>query len=72
MVSFMTLGGWTPLGEPQAGDRRAIPRRVPEPFSPQRVVDAEVILLAHMIGDWSSVKNQPIRYASIDGMNLMR
>ncbi len=32
--------------------------------------DAEVILLAHMIGDGSCVKRQPIRYASIDEANL--
>jgi hypothetical protein len=33
--------------------------------------DSEVILLAHMIGDGSCVKRQPIRYASIDEANLM-
>ncbi len=32
--------------------------------------DPEVILLAHMIGDGSCVKRQPIRYASIDEENL--
>ena len=32
--------------------------------------DAQVIMLAHMIGDGSCVKNQPIRYASIDEANL--
>ncbi|WP_442790356.1 hypothetical protein [Nocardia sp. CDC153] len=31
---------------------------------------AEVIMLAHMIGDGSFVKRQPIRYASIDEDNL--
>ena len=30
----------------------------------------EIILLAHMIGDGSCVRNQPIRYASIDERNL--
>jgi replicative DNA helicase len=34
------------------------------------MADSEVILLAHMIGDGSCVKNQPIRYASIDEANL--
>ncbi|KUI05297.1 hypothetical protein AU189_02640 [Mycolicibacterium acapulense] len=33
--------------------------------------DCEVILLAHMIGDGSCVKRQPIRYASIDEANLV-
>ena len=36
----------------------------------QRMAEDEIILLAHMIGDGSYVKNQPIRYASIDEQNL--
>ena len=67
---FMTLDGWTPLGELKVGDRVAVPRRVPEPVHTQRMDDSEVILLAHMIGDGSCVKSQPIRYASIDEANL--
>jgi replicative DNA helicase len=67
---FMTFDGWTPLGELKVGDRLAVPRRVPEPVDTQRLPDDEVILLAHMIGDGSCVKRQPIRYASIDEQNL--
>jgi replicative DNA helicase len=67
---FMTFDGWTPLGELEVGDRLAVPRRVPEPVDTQRMDDSEVILLAHMIGDGSCVKRQPIRYASIDEANL--
>jgi replicative DNA helicase len=67
---FMTLDGWTPLGELKVGDRLAVPRRVPEPVDTQPMDDSEVILLAHMIGDGSCVKNQQIRYASIDEANL--
>ena len=66
----MTLDGWTPLGELAVGDRVAAPRRVPEPVQTQRMDDSEVIMLAHMIGDGSCVKRQPIRYASIDEQNL--
>ena len=66
----MTLDGWTPLGELKVGDRLAVPRRVPEPVHTQRMDDSEIILLAHMIGDGSCVKRQPIRYASIDEANL--
>jgi replicative DNA helicase len=66
---FMTMDGWTPLGELKVGDRTAVPRRVPEPVHTQRMDDSEVILLAHMIGDGSCVKRQPIRYASIDEQN---
>jgi replicative DNA helicase len=67
---FMTFDGWTPLGELKVGDRLAVPRRVPEPVDTQRMDDSEVILLAHMIGDGSCVKRQPIRYASVDEANL--
>ena len=67
---FMTLDGWTPLEELAVGDRLAVPRSVPEPVSTKRMADSEVVLLAHMIGDGSCVKNQPIRYASVDEANL--
>lgn len=68
---FMKLEGWTPLGQLKIGDRIATPRRVPEPVATERMDEAELILLAHMIGDGSCVKKQPIRYASIDEANLV-
>ncbi|MGV0736059.1 replicative DNA helicase [Mycobacterium syngnathidarum] len=68
---FMTLDGWVPLGELAVGDRLATPRRVPEPVQTERLHDSEVIMLAHMIGDGSCVKRQPIRYASVDKVNLL-
>jgi replicative DNA helicase len=67
---FMTLDGWTPLEELTVGDRLAVPRSVPEPVDTKPMAESEVILLAHMIGDGSCVKNQPIRYASVDEANL--
>jgi replicative DNA helicase len=67
---FMTLDGWTPLEQLTVGDRLAVPRRVPEPVGTQRMAESEVVLLAHMIGDGSCVKRQPIRYASVDEGNL--
>jgi replicative DNA helicase len=67
---FMTLDGWTPLEQLTVGDRLAVPRRVSQPINAQRMADEEVILLAHMIGDGSCVKKQPIRYASVDEANL--
>ncbi len=68
---LMTLDGpITLIGASIGGDRIAVARRVPDPLHPQRMVDAEVILLAHMIGDGSCVKRQPIRYASIDEESL--
>jgi replicative DNA helicase len=67
---FMTLDGWTPLEKLTIGDRLAVPRSVPEPVDTKRMAESEVILLAHMIGDGSCVKKQPIRYASVDEANL--
>ena len=67
---FMKLDGWTPLDQLKIGDRIAVPRRVPEPVHTHRMDDCEVMLLAHMIGDGSCVKRQPIRYASVDEANL--
>lgn len=67
---FLTVDGWVPLGELELGDRLATPRRVPEPVHTERMDDSEIILLAHMIGDGSCVKRQPIRDASIDEENL--
>jgi replicative DNA helicase len=67
---FMTLDGWKPLEESTVGDRLAVPRRVPEPVDTKAMAESEVILLAHMMGDGSCVKRQPIRYASVDEANL--
>ncbi|WP_024801532.1 replicative DNA helicase [Nocardia sp. BMG51109] len=67
---FLTVDGWISLDKLRIGDRLATPRRVPEPVHTERMADAEVILLAHMIGDGSCVERQPIRYTSIDEENL--
>ena len=68
---FHTIDGWIPLGELAVGARVAAPRRVPEPVHTERMDESEIIMLAHMIGDGSCVKRQPIRYASIDEQNLL-
>jgi len=67
---FLTYDGWRPLGELSAGSRVAVPRRVPEPLNPTELPDPEIILLAHLIGDGSFLKNQQVRYASRDEANL--
>ncbi|MCV7025518.1 endonuclease [Mycolicibacterium novocastrense] len=70
-LSVRKLTGWSPIAELAVGDRIAAVRRLPQPEQTTRMHDSEVILLAHMIGDGSCVKRQPIRYASIDEANLM-
>ncbi|MFF0865112.1 replicative DNA helicase [Nonomuraea sp. NPDC003560] len=63
---FLTYDGWRPLGELTTGSRLGVPRHVPAPQGLQEWPEAEIVLLAHMIGDGSFVKRQPIRYASTD------
>jgi replicative DNA helicase len=67
---FLTYEGWMPLGELTAGSRVAIPRTQPEPLDVREMPEHEIILLAHLLGDGSFVRRQPIRYASVDEENL--
>ncbi len=67
---FLTYAGWSPLGELRTGDRVSVPRHVPPPLQVTEWADERVVLLAHMLGDGSMVRRQPIRYASIDEANL--
>jgi replicative DNA helicase len=67
---FLSYDGWRPLGELTAGSRVAVPRQVPEPMLTREQPEPEIIMLAHLIGDGSFLRNQQIRYASIDEANL--
>jgi replicative DNA helicase len=67
---FLTFEGWTPLERLTAGSRIGTPRHVPSPLEARPWDEAEVVLLAHLIGDGSFVHRQPIRYASRDEENL--
>lgn len=67
---MLTVDGWSPLRQLSIGSRVAVPRRTPEPLAIEPLPQAEVIMLAHLLGDGSFVKRQPIRYASTDEENL--
>ena len=67
----LKVDGWRSLTELSAGSRIAVVRRLPEPVQLKRMHDSEIIMLAHMIGDGSCIKRQPVRYASIDEANLV-
>jgi replicative DNA helicase len=67
---FLTYDGWSPLGRLVVGTRVAVPRHVPGPLNLREMPEPQVILLAHLIGDGSFVRNQPLRYASVDDANL--
>jgi replicative DNA helicase len=68
---FLTSNGWCPLGELKAGSRVAIPRQVPMPLDIREIPEPELVMLAHLLGDGSFVRSQPIRYASTDEANLV-
>ncbi|GAA0942029.1 replicative DNA helicase [Virgisporangium aurantiacum] len=67
---FLTVDGWRALETLAVGSRLAVPRHVPGPLEPSEWADDEVVLLAHLLGDGSFVRRQPIRYASVDEENL--
>jgi replicative DNA helicase len=67
---FLTYDGWHPLAEIPVGGRVAVPRHTPAPLAPRDLPESEIIMLGHLLGDGSFVRNQPIRYASIDEANL--
>ncbi|WP_420323369.1 replicative DNA helicase [Kribbella antibiotica] len=67
---FLTYDGWKPLGELAPGARLGSLRHVPPPLEVTPWDEDELTLLAHLTGDGSFVKRQPIRYASIDEANL--
>ena len=67
---FLTFDGWRPLSDLGAGCRVAVPRHTPAPINVREMPKPELVMLAHLLGDGSFVRNQPIRYASIDEANL--
>ena len=67
---FLTYDGWKSLGGLAVGSRVAVPRTMPGPLVERPAPEAEIIMLAHLLGDGSFVKGQPIRYASVDEDNL--
>ena len=48
---LLTYDGWRPVGELDVGSRVAVPRHVPAPLDePTKWADAQVVLLAHVVG----------------------
>jgi replicative DNA helicase len=57
---FLTYDGWQPLGELAVGSRVGVLRHVPSPLATTSWDDDEVVLLAHLLGDGSFVRRQPM------------
>jgi len=64
-----TYSGWRTVGELSSCDMIAVPRRIPHADSMTSMENDELTLLAHMVGDGSYVRRQPIRYTSMDPCN---
>ena len=56
---FLTIDGWTELGDLAAGDRVAVPRSLPRSSETRDMPDHEVVMLAALIADGSLTKNSP-------------
>jgi len=67
---FMTFDGWKPLSSLEVGVRLAVPRTIPSPSRQSDWPQAEVVMLAHLIGDGCFASNQPLHYTSADPANL--
>ena len=67
---FLTYDGWRRLDELGEGTRIAVPRRVPAPSATTAWPDAEVVMLAHLIGDGCFASRQPLHYTNADEANL--
>src|SRR5437588_6474692 len=67
---FRTIDDWESLGRLLPGDRIAVPRVVPSPERTRRWAESELVLLAHLLGDGSIRRHQPLFYVSTDEANL--
>ncbi|MCK5376236.1 MAG: replicative DNA helicase, partial [Acidobacteria bacterium] len=67
---FLGIDGWDRLDQLKIGSRIAVPRTLPDPLETTEWPEERIVLLAHMIGDGSFVRRQPIRYASQSEENV--
>ena len=67
---FLTYGGWQRLRNSRSARGWQFPGRRQGRWTRRRCREHEIIMLAHLLGDGSFVKRQPIRYASVDEENL--
>ncbi|HEY8450738.1 MAG TPA: replicative DNA helicase [Natronosporangium sp.] len=66
---FLTVHGWKPLDTLTVGDHIAAARTIPNPRSPARWPEHEIIMLAHLLGD-GCTSREPVYYCSRDEANL--
>ena len=66
-----TLWDWRTAEQLQVGERLALAYRLPEPSEPLHWQEHELILLAHLVGDGSYIKGQPLRYTTSSEANSL-
>lgn len=66
---FFTGQGWQEVSVLGVGDRVALARALPEPISCEQWSNERIILLAHLIGDGSYLRHQPLRYTTCSEEN---
>ncbi|MCG5516555.1 MULTISPECIES: replicative DNA helicase [unclassified Ectothiorhodospira] len=59
-----SLWDWKTAGDIQPGDRLGVARRLPEPETTESWSEHEIVLLAHLLGDGSYIRHQPLRYTT--------
>lgn len=64
-----TAKAWSEVETLGPGDRLAVARKLPEPESPIAWPEANLILLAHLLGDGSYISGQPLRYTTASEAN---
>lgn len=68
--AFLQLTGWYRLDELAVGNHIAVPRRIRATAPSNPLTNAELILLAHLLGDGCVLPKQPYHYTSADEANL--
>jgi replicative DNA helicase len=68
---LLTLGGWRPLRELEAGSRIAVPRRLPRMSPAQEMDDHRIVLLAALIADGSIIRGTPMFTFGTEGSKLV-
>jgi replicative DNA helicase len=66
---LMSGDGWKAVADLAVGDRLALARQIPEPTVTSSWPDHWLVLLGHLAGDGSYLRNQPLRYATASEEN---
>lgn len=66
---LLAYSGWSEIGNLRPGERLAIARQILPPKDMRYWEEDHLVLLAHLIGDGSYLKHQPLRYTTASEAN---